>query len=252
MRTVGLAGLGALGVCFGPVLAIDSPSAREIGQFNWGSTLWHELAHTVTLGRDGGKVPRWFGEGLSVREERRARPGLGRRRDASSSCAPCRRASCCRWATLNNGFVRPTGPDQVAISYYQASLVVEWIEAQRGFPAILELLEAYRDGAHHRAGVRDGARHHAGGLRQGVLRAPRSERFGGRARPSLGRVRGPAQTAGAALFQQKKLAEALPLSRARARRVPRVRRATTARTGTWPAIYKEQGAPTRRRRRSPG
>ena len=42
--------------------------------------------------------------------------------------------------------MRPTGPDQVAISYYQASLVVEWIEAERGFQAIRDLLAAYRDG----------------------------------------------------------------------------------------------------------
>src|SRR5918994_23754 len=77
VRTVGLAGLGALGVCFGSVLALDSPSAREIGQFNWGSTLWHELAHTVTLGVTANEVPRWLGEGLSVLEERRARPGWG-------------------------------------------------------------------------------------------------------------------------------------------------------------------------------
>ena len=48
VRTVGLAGLGALGVCFGPVVAMDSPAARKVGEFNWGSTLWHEIAHTFT------------------------------------------------------------------------------------------------------------------------------------------------------------------------------------------------------------
>ena len=77
MRTVGLAGLAGLGACFGPVLAIDSPSAREVGQFNWGSTFWHELTHTFTLGLTGNRVPRWFSEGISVYEERRARPGWG-------------------------------------------------------------------------------------------------------------------------------------------------------------------------------
>src|SRR5436190_1455601 len=40
VRTVGLAGIGALGVCFGPVVSMDSPSARDRGQFNWASTLW--------------------------------------------------------------------------------------------------------------------------------------------------------------------------------------------------------------------
>ncbi|MDH3389369.1 MAG: tetratricopeptide repeat protein, partial [Gammaproteobacteria bacterium] len=37
VRSVGLAGVGLLGVCFGPVVAMDSPSARERGAFNWGS-----------------------------------------------------------------------------------------------------------------------------------------------------------------------------------------------------------------------
>src|SRR6185503_18134860 len=77
VRTVGLAGLGALGVSFGNVVAMDSPSAREGGEFNWGSTLWHELAHVFTLGMTAHRVPRWLSEGLSVVEERRARRTWG-------------------------------------------------------------------------------------------------------------------------------------------------------------------------------
>ncbi|PYS68056.1 MAG: hypothetical protein DMF69_21315, partial [Acidobacteria bacterium] len=34
VRTLGLPGLGALGVCFGMVIAQDSPSARDVGEFN--------------------------------------------------------------------------------------------------------------------------------------------------------------------------------------------------------------------------
>src|SRR5207249_6250298 len=48
VRTLGLPGIGALGVCFGNVIALDSPRARKPGQFNWGSTLWHEFAHVIT------------------------------------------------------------------------------------------------------------------------------------------------------------------------------------------------------------
>jgi cellulose synthase operon protein C len=145
VRTVGLAGLAGLGACFGPVLAIDSPSAREVGQFNWGSTLWHELAHTFTLGLTGNKVPRWFTEGLSVHEEHRARPGWGD--DVSLEfLRALKEGDLLPVGDLNRGFVRPQAPEQVAISYYQASLVVEWIEAQRGFPALAGLLKAYADG----------------------------------------------------------------------------------------------------------
>src|SRR6185369_15149524 len=77
VRTVGLAGMGALGACFGPVIAMDSPSARDRGQFNWGSTLWHEIAHTFHLALSDNRVPRWLTEGLAVLEERRAKPGWG-------------------------------------------------------------------------------------------------------------------------------------------------------------------------------
>ncbi|MGQ0538255.1 MAG: tetratricopeptide repeat protein, partial [Gemmatimonadaceae bacterium] len=72
VRTVGLAGLDALGVSFGPVVALLAPAARDPGRYNWGSTLWHELAHTFTLGASAHRVPRWLSEGLSVYEERRA------------------------------------------------------------------------------------------------------------------------------------------------------------------------------------
>ena len=66
VRTVGVTGLRALGVSFGPVVAIISPSAKGEGYFNWGSTLWHELSHTFHMGVSEFRVPRWFTEGCSV------------------------------------------------------------------------------------------------------------------------------------------------------------------------------------------
>lgn len=145
VRTLGLPGLGALGVCFGPVIAVDSPSARPRGQFNWASTLWHELTHTVTLGATDHKVPRWFSEGLSVLEERRARPGWGD--DVSLAfLAAYQRGKLLKIAELNNGFMRPTYPQQIGISYYQASLVSELIERDFGFSAIRDMLASYRKG----------------------------------------------------------------------------------------------------------
>lgn len=145
VRTLGLPGLGALGVCFGRVIAVDSPSARPRGQFNWASTLWHELAHTITLGATDHRVPRWFSEGLSVLEERRARPGWGD--DVNLGfLAAYQRDKLLPVAELNNGFMRPTYPMQIGISYYQASLVSELIERDWGFQAIRDMLAAYRDG----------------------------------------------------------------------------------------------------------
>jgi tetratricopeptide (TPR) repeat protein len=47
---------------------------------------------------------------------------------------------------LNNGFIRPTFPNQIPISYYQASLICELIERDYGFDAIIDMLAAYREG----------------------------------------------------------------------------------------------------------
>ncbi|HSM35950.1 MAG TPA: tetratricopeptide repeat protein [Longimicrobiales bacterium] len=145
VRTVGLPGFSALGVAFGNVLAMDSPSARERGTFNWASTLWHEVAHAVTLGATGNRVPRWLTEGISVREERRARPGWGRR-ITPAFVAAYEDGRMPPVSRLNEGFIRPSFPGQVGMSYLMASLVVEWIEEDRGFGALRAMLEGYRRG----------------------------------------------------------------------------------------------------------
>ncbi|MDZ4673557.1 MAG: tetratricopeptide repeat protein [Gemmatimonadota bacterium] len=145
VRTIGLAGLGALGVSFGTVLAMDAPSARNPGDFNWGSTAWHELAHTFTLGLSDHRVPRWYSEGLSVLEERRARAGWGA--DVSVEFLAAFKAGRIRKVSeISEGFVRPRHPAEIGFSYYQASLVCELIEQEHGTAALAALLRAYRDG----------------------------------------------------------------------------------------------------------
>lgn len=146
VRALGLPGLGALGVCFGPVVAQDSPSARPAGEFNWGSTLWHEYTHVITLQMTDYRIPRWFSEGLSVYEERRARPGWG----DDWNPGVLRAHAEGRWfkiADLDAGFMRPRRADDVPLAYFQASQVVEFIADRYGFDAILRMLALYRDKA---------------------------------------------------------------------------------------------------------
>jgi cellulose synthase operon protein C len=145
VRTVGLAGLGALGVAFGNILAMDSPAARDQGAFNWGATLWHEIAHAVTLAASGHRVPRWLTEGISVLEERRGRPGWGNdvRMDFLVALKQDRLLPV---SQLNAGFIRPTYPGQVQHAYYQASLVAELIEQEHGERALRDMLRAYGRG----------------------------------------------------------------------------------------------------------
>ncbi len=154
VRTVGLVGLGALGVSFGPVIAMDAPAARPRGEFNWGSTLWHELAHSFHLAISGHRVPRWFTEGLAVYEERQARPGWGD--DVTPGfLSAYREGRLLPVSRLNDGFVRPAYPQQLGFSYYQASLVCELLVAERGFDALVAMLRAYGDGRETPAVFRD-------------------------------------------------------------------------------------------------
>ena len=146
VRTVGLTGLGALGVSFGSLLAMDTPNARERGTFNWGSTAWHELTHAFTLGASGHRVPRWLSEGLSVLEERRAHVGWGARTSLPYMLA-YRSGRLRPVSQMNDGFMRPRYPEETGFSYYHASLFCEWVEELRGAPALPALLTAYRDGA---------------------------------------------------------------------------------------------------------
>jgi len=147
VRTLGIPGLGALGVCFGFVIAEDSPSAREAGEFNWGSTLWHEFTHVITLQMTDYRIPRWFSEGLSVYEERRAQPGWGDDWNPLFVRAFVEK----RWfriADLDGGFQRPKSQQDVPIAYFQASQVCEFIAERYGFDAILRMLAMYRDKSH--------------------------------------------------------------------------------------------------------
>jgi tetratricopeptide (TPR) repeat protein len=145
VRILGMPGIGALGVSFGKVFAIDSPSARMPNEFNWGSTLWHEFTHVITLQMTDHKIPRWFSEGLSVAEERKGYPGWGDDLKVDFLAA-IKQKKFLPIAELNNGFIHPTYPAQVVISYYQASLVADYIEGKWGFPAIRKMLLAYKDG----------------------------------------------------------------------------------------------------------
>lgn len=145
VKTVGLPGLGALGACFGRVIAMDSPSARPRGSFNWASTAWHEFVHVITLQATAYRIPRWLSEGISVYEERRARPGWGHqwtlefvRAFGEGRFVPVRH--------LEASFLRPPSPEALSLAYFQASLVVEFLVDRFGFERLRQMLALYRQG----------------------------------------------------------------------------------------------------------
>lgn len=144
VRTLGMPGLPALGVTFETVVAMDSPSARRPGAFDWGGTLWHELNHVVVLNAARHRVPRWFAEGLAVYEEAAAAPHWGERL-TPEVLAAIRDRKLLPVTQLERGFVRPAYPGQVVVSYYQAGRLCEFIARQWGFEKLRAMLGAFAE-----------------------------------------------------------------------------------------------------------
>jgi hypothetical protein len=146
VRTMGLPGLGALGVTFGKYVAMDSPSGRPPGQFHWASTLWHEFSHVYVLSITNHRVPRWFTEGLAVYEETAASGASdwGDRLDPPSIMA-MRDKKLLGVADLDRGFIHPTYPEQVIVSYFQGGQVITFIAEKWGYDKVLAMIHAFGD-----------------------------------------------------------------------------------------------------------
>jgi len=146
VRTMGLPGLGALGVTFGKYVAMDSPSGRPPGQFHWASTLWHEFSHVYVLSMTNHRVPRWFTEGLAVYEETAASGATdwGDRLDPPSILA-MKDKKLLPIADLDRGFIHPTYPEQVIVSYFQGGQVISFIAEKWGYDKVLAMIHAFAD-----------------------------------------------------------------------------------------------------------
>ncbi len=142
VRTLGMPGLGALGVTFGYAIAMDSPSGRPPGEFHWASTLWHELSHVFTLTMTNSKVPRWFTEGIAVHEETAANPEWGDRLGIDEISA-VKDYTLLPIAELDRGFIHPSYPQQVVVSYFQGGKICDFITDKWGWDTILAMLHDY-------------------------------------------------------------------------------------------------------------
>jgi len=142
VRTMGMPGLGALGVTFGLVIAMDSPSGRPPGEFHWASTLWHEMSHVYILTATNFRVPRWFTEGLAVHEETEASPEWGDRITPEILVA-IRDKKLLPVAELDRGFIHPEFPAQVIVSYYQAGRICDYIKERWGADKLLDMVHSY-------------------------------------------------------------------------------------------------------------
>lgn len=143
VRTMGLpAQVGLLGVTFGTVVAIQSPSSRPQGDYNWADTMWHELSHVYVVTATHHLVPRWFTEGLAVHEEHSASPAWGNR-FTPDIVAALKAKKLLPVLDLDRGFVRPDFPGQVLVSYYEAGKICDFIAERWGDDAIVGMIHSY-------------------------------------------------------------------------------------------------------------
>jgi cellulose synthase operon protein C len=142
VRTMGMPGLGALGVTFGTVVAMDSPSGRPPGDFHWASTLWHEMSHVYTLTITNHRIPRWFTEGIAVHEETAIYPDWGDRLSPPVIMA-IRDKKLLPIAQIDRGFIHPSYPNQVIVSYYQAGKICDFISTKWSESKILDMVHDF-------------------------------------------------------------------------------------------------------------
>jgi cellulose synthase operon protein C len=143
VRTVGLPGLGVLGVCFGQVITSTSPAN---GRFNWGQVLWHELNHIFTIQLSRSRVPRWLTEGLADREPELIRREWKRENDFDIYKA-LRSGRLHGLNSMNSAFTRAKNIRDMVVAYYQGSLMANYLVKYWGMKGVVAALKDYGRGA---------------------------------------------------------------------------------------------------------
>jgi tetratricopeptide (TPR) repeat protein len=104
--------------------------------------MWHELSHVYVLTATHHRVPRWFTEGMAVYEETAVSPEWGDRLDPQAIAA-IKHKKLLPVAELDRGFVHPTYPSQVVVSYFQAGRICGFIAHEWGFEKLLAMMHDF-------------------------------------------------------------------------------------------------------------
>lgn len=141
-RSIGLPGLAASGVCFGALVTLTTPNAIP---GNWGAVAVHEFAHVATLQKAKHRIPRWFGEGLSVLEEGRTEPRW-RRAEPVLVSSEFHGGTMRGIEDLQGAFTNPRWRGEILVGYVQSGLICEMIVEKHGLDAINKMLDGYSQG----------------------------------------------------------------------------------------------------------
>lgn len=146
VRSVGLPGsIGYLGICFGKLITMDTPSARDKGSMNWRATLWHEFVHVVTLQKTKNRMPRWLSEGISVYEETRHTVAWGQRPTPNYKVV-VEDMEIPRLQDMELFFTQPKTQFHVMFGYYLGGEFVRFYAEKYGHGALVRALGAIGNG----------------------------------------------------------------------------------------------------------
>lgn len=146
VRSVGLPGqVGFLGICFGQLVTMDSPTARTKGGMNWRSVLWHEFVHVITLQKTNNRMPRWLSEGISVYEETERNSAWGQKMEMSYK-EIIDMDDLPGVEDLELYFTQPKTSSHLMLGYFMAGEFVKCYVETFGFPALRETLRAIGEG----------------------------------------------------------------------------------------------------------
>ncbi len=143
IRTVGVPSLGALAVCFGPVITFVGPYA---GAYNIDMVIRHELSHTYAIRLSGGRVPRWFTEGLSEWESELEDPAYARE-SAELLSAARREGRLRRLSELELAFIRAESSAMMEVAYATSAYAMRYLGTTYGREKIVAILAGYKSGA---------------------------------------------------------------------------------------------------------
>lgn len=144
VRTVGVPSLGALAVCFGPVITFVGPFS---GAYNIDMVIRHELSHTYAIALSGGRVPRWFTEGLSEWESELADPAWAR--ESAELLSQARRAGKLRrLSELELAFIRAEDGMMMEVAYATSAYALRYLGQTYGHEPLVAVLRGYAKGAH--------------------------------------------------------------------------------------------------------
>lgn len=142
VRTSGMPHTAIQGVCFGETLAAMTPRQEP---FNFGMTLWHELAHVFHIQLSRSRVPRWFTEGLAEHQTSRVRPEWKRELDRELYLA-LRADRLPTVGRMNQSFTHAERVEDVALAYYASGRLVAHLEEAHGRKALVELMKQWGEG----------------------------------------------------------------------------------------------------------